>query len=40
MHSGILTWKIPWTEKPGGLTFQGGRKELNTTEHSIAWVIQ
>ena len=18
-HSGILVWKIPWTEKPGGL---------------------
>ena len=19
IHSSILTWKIPWTEKPGGL---------------------
>ena len=18
-HSGILTWKVPWTEEPGGL---------------------
>ena len=21
-HSSILTWEIPWTEEPGGLTFQ------------------
>ena len=34
-HSSSLTWKIPWTEKPGGLTFQGGRKELNMSEHRI-----
>ena len=20
-HSGILAWKIPWTEEPGGLQF-------------------
>ena len=22
-HSSILTWKIPWTEEPGGLQFMG-----------------
>ena len=22
-HSSILAWKIPWTEKPGGLQFIG-----------------
>jgi len=22
-HSSILAWKIPWTEKPGGLQFVG-----------------
>ena len=22
-HSGILAWKIPWTEEPGGLQFMG-----------------
>ena len=22
-HSSILAWKIPWTEKPGGLQFMG-----------------
>ena len=24
--SGILTWKIPWTEKPGGLQSKGPQK--------------
>ena len=22
-HSSILVWRIPWTEKPGGLQFMG-----------------
>jgi len=22
-HSGILAWRIPWTEKPGGLQSMG-----------------
>jgi len=22
-HSGILAWKIPWTEEPGGLESMG-----------------
>ena len=22
-HSSMLAWKIPWTEEPGGLQFQG-----------------
>jgi len=30
-HSSILAWRIPWTEKPGGLSPQG-RKESDTTE--------
>ena len=29
-HSSILTWRIPWTEEPGGLHSIG----LNTIEHS------
>ena len=29
-HPSILTWKIPWTEKPGGLQFMGP-KESDTT---------
>ena len=31
MHSSILAWKIPWTEKPGGLQSRGS-KESDTTE--------
>ena len=30
-HSRILTWRIPWTEEPGGL-WSWGRKESNKTE--------
>ena len=29
-YTSILAWKIPWTEKPGGLQSMGG-KELDTT---------
>ena len=25
-HSSTLTWKIPWTEKPGGLQSMGSQK--------------
>ena len=32
-HSSILAWKIPWTEKPGGLQ-STGCKESGTTEHT------
>ena len=31
-HSSILTWKIPWTEKPGRLHSPWGRKELDMTK--------
>ena len=30
-HSGILAWRMPWTEEPGGL-WSMGCKELDTTE--------
>ena len=30
-HSSILAWRIPWTEKPGGLQSMG-LKELDTAE--------
>ena len=34
-HSGILAWRIPWTEKPGRI--QRGRKEtrLSDLTHSL-----
>ena len=31
-HSSILAWRIPWTEKPGGLHSPWGCKDLDTTE--------
>ena len=31
IHSSILAWEIPWTEKPGGLQSTGS-KESDTTE--------
>ena len=32
-HSSILTWKIPWTEGPGGLQSMGSvHKKLDLTE--------
>ena len=30
-HSSVLTWRIPWTEEPGGLQSLGVA-ELDTTE--------
>ena len=32
IHSSILAWRIPWTEKPRGLHGSWGRKESDTTE--------
>ena len=32
IHSSILAWRIPWTEKPRGLHSSWGRKESDTTE--------
>ena len=31
-HSSILSWRIPWTEEPGGAQSIGGCKELDLTE--------
>ena len=31
-RSSILSWRIPWTEAPGGLPGPWGRKELDMTE--------
>ena len=31
IHSSILTWRIPWTEKPGGLQFMEAQ-ESDMTE--------
>ena len=25
-HSSVLAWRIPWTDKPGGLQFMGSQE--------------
>ena len=32
MHSSVLAWRIPWTEKPSRLYRSWGHKESDTTE--------
>ena len=32
IHSSILAWRLPWTEKPGGLLQSMGSHESDTTE--------
>ena len=39
-HSSILAWKIPWTEKSGGLQSTGVAKESDTTEHTHRHIEQ
>ena len=32
-YSSILTWKIPWTEKPGGLQSMGSQRVGHNWTH-------
>ena len=32
IHSGILAWRIPWTEEPGELQSIESQRESDTTE--------
>ena len=32
-HSSILAWKIPWTEKPGGLRSTKSQTRLSARAH-------
>ena len=34
-HSGILVWKIPWTEEPGGLQSKGSQADTTEHEHDL-----
>ena len=36
-HSGILAWRVPWTEKPGRL--QSLVTESDTTEHFACFMM-
>ena len=43
-HSSILAWKIPWTEKSGGLQFMGSQRDtaeqLNNNEMAYCSIQQ
>ena len=36
-HSNILTWRIPWTEKPSGLQSMGSQSVRHDWAHSTMW---
>ena len=41
-HSSILAWRIPWTEKPGGLLSVGSqrvRHDRGTNTQSRVWFV-
>ena len=40
-HSGILAWRIPWTEKPGRLWFVGSQRVSHegATEHAHSYIV-
>ena len=38
-HSSILAWRIPWTEKPGGLPSMGLQRDGHELETEHAQVI-
>ena len=37
-HSSILAWKIPWTEKPGGLQSRGCKKSDMTEQLTLEMI--
>ena len=37
IHSGILAWRIPWTEKPGGLQSTGSQR-VGHDWSDLAWI--
>ena len=44
-HSSIITWRIPWTEEPGGLQSMGSQRDTTellcacTHTHTHAWKL-
>ena len=34
--SSILSWRIPWTEEPGGLQLMGSQSQTGATRHSTS----
>ena len=41
-HSSILAWRIPWTEKPGGLQSTGSQSDMTERLHfhfHFSWTV-
>ena len=38
-HSGVLAWKIPWTEEPGGLQPMGFQRVRHDQAHTQTHVL-
>ena len=36
-HFSILTWKIPWTEEPGGLQFMGSLSRTRLSDFTFTF---
>ena len=36
-HSSILAWKIPWTEKPGGLQSTGSQSRTRLSDFTFTF---
>ena len=39
-HSSILFWRIPWTEKPGGLQSIRKRQSKSKISNGHEWIVQ
>ena len=39
-HSSILTWRIPWTEEPGGLQSTGSQRVGHDRATSLSLIIR
>ena len=40
-HSSILTWRIPWTEEPGGLQSMGSQKvRLDGMTNTFTFILE
>ena len=38
-RSSILTWRIPWTEKPGGLQSMGCKSQIQLKDYTVRFLI-
>ena len=38
-HSNVLTWKVPWTERPGGLQSMGSQRVRHDLAHTHKYTL-